>query len=156
LALCAGTNTIAVTMRKLDYGDKLQILREQITAFENTWHWGGQAQDEFRELMKCNNTDVSQMMVALRAFLGEYDMMAYLTMMANRLMEMHRVLKPSGSLYLHCDSKASHYLKIVLDGVFGKDNYLSEIIWKRTSAHSSAHRLSKRGCYYKMVGLILV
>jgi len=112
----------------------------QITAFEDTWHWGGQAQDEFRELMKCGNTDVSQMMEALRAFLGENDMMAYLTMMANRLLEMHRVLKPTGSLYLHCDPTASHYLKIVLDGVFGKLNYRSEIIWKRTSAHSSAHR----------------
>ncbi len=163
-------------MKKLYYGDNLQILREhiadesvdliyldppfnskrdynllfktpkghesdaQITAFEDTWHWGGQAQDEFREIAKCRNTDVAEMMQALRAFLGENDMMAYLTMMANRLLEMHRVLKPTGSLYLHCDPTASHYLKIVLDGVFGKLNYRSEIIWKRTSAHSSAHR----------------
>ena len=79
----------------------------QITAFEDTWHWGEQARDEFRELMKCNNTDVSQMMEALRAFLVENDMMAYLTMMANRLLEMHRVLKPTGSLYLHCDPQAT-------------------------------------------------
>jgi site-specific DNA-methyltransferase (adenine-specific) len=157
-------------MKKLYYGDNLQILRKhvadesvdliyldppfnskrdynllfktpkghesdaQITAFEDSWHWGGQAQDEFRELMKCRNTDVSQMMEALRAFLGENDMMAYLTMMANRLLEMHRVLKPTGSLYLHCDPTASHYLKIVLDGVFGKENYVNEIIWQRTIA----------------------
>jgi DNA modification methylase len=163
-------------MKKLYYGDNLQILREhvadesvdliyldppfnskrdynllfktpkghesdaQITAFEDSWHWGGQAQDEFRELMKCRNTDVSQMMEALRAFLGENDMMAYLTMMANRLLEMHRILKPTGSLYLHCDPTASHYLKIVLDGVFGKANYRSEIIWKRTSGHNGAKR----------------
>jgi DNA modification methylase len=112
----------------------------QITAFEDSWHWGGQAQDEFRELMKCRNTDVSQMMEALRTFLGENDMMAYLTMMANRLLEMHRVLKPTGSMYLHCDPTASHYLKTVLDGVFGKANYRSEIIWKRTSGHNSAKR----------------
>ena len=163
-------------MKKLFYGDNLQILREQIadesvdliyldppfnskrdynllfktpkghesdaqiTAFEDTWHWGGQAQDEFRELMKCNNTEVSQMMEALRAFLGENDMMAYLTMMANRLLEMHRVLKTTGSLYLHCDPTASHYLKIVLDGVFGKLNFRNEITWKRTSGHNDATR----------------
>jgi site-specific DNA-methyltransferase (adenine-specific) len=110
----------------------------QITAFEDTWHWGGQAQDEFREIEQSKNTEVAEMMRALRAFLGENDMMAYLTMMANRLLEMHRVLKPTGSLYLHCDPTASHYLKIVLDGVFGKENYRNEIIWKRTSAHSDA------------------
>ena len=112
----------------------------QITAFEDTWHWGGQAQDEFRELMKCGNTDVSEMMEALRKFLGENDMVAYLTMMCNRLLELHRVLKPTGSLYLHCDPTASHYLKIVLDGVFGKEAFKSEIVWKRTHAHGSAKR----------------
>ncbi|MEQ1516512.1 MAG: DNA methyltransferase [Usitatibacteraceae bacterium] len=163
-------------MKKLFYGDNLQILREhiadesvdliyldppfnskrdynllfktpkghesdaQITAFEDTWHWGGQAQDEFREIEKCNNTDVAEMMLALRSFLGENDMTAYLTMMANRLLEMHRVLKPTGSLYLHCDPTASHYLKIVLDGVFGKLNYRNEITWKRSTSHGNVGR----------------
>ena len=75
---------------------------------------------------------------ALRSFLGENDMMAYLVMMANRLLELHRVLKPTGSLYLHCDPTASHYLKLVLDGVFGKANFRSEISWKRSSAHNDA------------------
>lgn len=84
----------------------------QITAFEDTWHWGEQAEAEFTELINQPNTDVSQMMDALRRFLGENDMMAYLTMMANRLLELHRVLKPTGSLYLHCDPTASHYLKV--------------------------------------------
>src|SRR5205807_2878681 len=109
----------------------------QITAFEDTWHWGEQAEREFDELIRQPNTDVSKMMVALRDFLGANDMMAYLTMMANRLLELHRVLKPTGSLYLHCDPTASHYLKVVLDGVFGKANYRTEIIWKRTSAHAN-------------------
>jgi adenine specific DNA methylase Mod len=76
---------------------------------------------------------VAEMMKALRGFLGENDMMAYLTMMANRLLQLHRVLKPTGSLYLHCDPTASHYLKIVLDGVFGKENFSNEVIWKRTT-----------------------
>ena len=73
------------------------------------------------------------MMQSLRQFLGENDMMAYLVMMANRLIDLRRVLKPTGSLYLHCDPTASHYLKIVLDGVFGHENFLNEIIWKRTA-----------------------
>jgi site-specific DNA-methyltransferase (adenine-specific) len=112
----------------------------QIEAFEDTWHWNEQAEREFDELLHQANTSVADMMRALRGFLGENDMMAYLTMMANRLLELHRVLKPTGSLYLHCDPTASHYLKIVLDGVFGKEKYVNEIIWKRTSAHGNANR----------------
>lgn len=79
-------------------------------------------------------------MQAFRTFLGANDLMAYLSMMAPRLVELHRVLKPTASLYLHCDPTASHYLKILLDAVFGPANFLNEIIWKRTSAHSSAKR----------------
>ena len=79
--------------------------------------------------------DVAELMRALRSFLGENDMMAYLTMMANRLIELHRVLKDTGSLYLHCDPTASHYLKIVLDAAFGKERFESEIIWKRSASH---------------------
>ena len=108
----------------------------QITAFEDSWHWGPQAEREFFELQAQPNTDVAQMMQALRDFLGTNDMMAYLTMMANRLLEMQRVLKPTGSLYLHCDPTASHYLKIVLDGVFGKENYRNEISWLRSQPKS--------------------
>lgn len=112
----------------------------QITAFKDSWRWGEQAEHEFAEIVHCSNTDVSEMMQAMRRFLGENDMMAYLTMMANRLLELHRVMKPTASLYLHCDPTASHYLKVVLDGVFGKKNFHNEIIWKRTSAHSGAKR----------------
>lgn len=108
----------------------------QITAFDDTWHWGEQAEREFSELLHQQNTDVAEMIRSLRRFLKESDLMAYLTMMANRLVELHRVLKSNGSLYLHCDPTASHYLKIVLDTVFGAENFRSEIIWKRTSAHS--------------------
>ena len=104
----------------------------QIEAFEDTWHWGDQAEKEFTELVHQPNTDVSEMIQALRKSLGENDMMAYLTMMANRLLELKRVLTVSGSLYLHCDPTASHYLKVVLDSVFGpenfkKRNYLAQI-----------------------------
>lgn len=112
----------------------------QITAFEDSWHWGEQAAREFEQLLHQPNTSVAEMMHALRRFLGENDMMAYLTMMANRLLELHRVLTPRGSLYLHCDPTASHYLRVVLDGVFGKENMRNEIIWRRTGAHNSARR----------------
>lgn len=108
----------------------------QITAFEDNWHWGEQAEREFAEIIHQSNTEVSEMIQALRRFLGENDMMAYLTMMANRLLELRRVLKPTGSLYLHCDPTASHYLKIVLDGVFGKENYRNEISWLRSQPKS--------------------
>ena len=119
---------------------KGQSSEAQITAFEDSWHWGAQAEREFGEIVRCANTHFSEIVQALRRFLGENDMMAYLTMMANRLLELHRVLKPTGSLYLHCDPTASHYLKIVLDGVFGKQCYLNEIIWKRTTAKSQSFK----------------
>ncbi len=119
---------------------KGQASEAQIEAFEDSWHWNPQAEREFDELLHQPNTDVAEMMKALRAFLGENDMMAYLTMMANRLLQLHRVLKPTGSLYLHCDPTASHYLKIVLDGVFGKENFSNEIIWKRTTPKNDSQQ----------------
>ena len=116
---------------------KGQAADAQITAFDDTWRWGPQAEKEFDELLHQSNTDVAEMIQSLRRFLKETDMLAYLTMMANRLLELHRVLKPTGSLYLHCDPTASHYLKVVLDTVFGAENFQNEIIWKRTSAHAN-------------------
>ncbi len=101
----------------------------QITAFDDSWHWGEQAEREFAELLHQENTDVSEMIQSLRRFLKESDVMAYLVMMTNRLLELHRVLKSSGSLYLHCDPTASHYLKIILDNIFGNENFRNEIIW---------------------------
>src|SRR5512139_2791612 len=112
----------------------------QITAFEDSWHWGDQAEHEFEEILHQPNTDAAEMIQSLRRFLHENDMMAYLVMMCNRLLELHRVLKPTGSLYLHCDPTASHYLKIVLDGVFGKENFRNEIAWRRSRAHNDSKR----------------
>ena len=117
----------------------------QIEAFEDTWHWSPDVTErEYDEVLTQPNTDVAQMMKALVGFLGRNDMTAYLVMMANRLLELHRVLKPTGSLYLHCDPTASHYLKIVLDAVFGKENYRNEITWKRRVGMSSAVHESNR------------
>lgn len=112
----------------------------QITAFDDTWHWGNQAEQEYSELLRQANTDVAALITALRTVLNQTDLMAYLVMMTSRLLELHRVLKPTGSLYLHCDPTASHYLKIVLDGVFGADKFINEIIWQRTSSHNDSKK----------------
>lgn len=94
----------------------------QIEAFEDTWHWNTVAEKAFDEVMQGRNGDVADMLRAMRSFLKDNDMMAYLTHMAVRLVELHRVLKPAGSIYLHCDPTASHYLKVLMDAVFGDDN----------------------------------
>lgn len=108
----------------------------QIAAFEDTWHWDRQAEETYKELVTEAPDYVGRMIAALREFIGPNQMMAYLVMMAARLVELHRVLKPTGSLYLHCDPTASHYLKVILDTIFGGNYYRAEITWKRSSAHS--------------------
>jgi len=111
----------------------------QIQAFEDTWQWDQNAiQTYTREVEK--GGPVADALRAFNLILGDSNMMAYLTMMAPRLQELRRVLKPTGSLYLHCDPTASHYLKVLLDMVFGAENFRNEIVWKRTSAHSSANK----------------
>ena len=111
----------------------------QIKAFEDTWSWNQESEAVYRALTE-QASQVKEVLEAFMTFLGRNDMMAYLTMMAPRLVELRRVLKPTGSLYLHCDPTASHYLKLLLDAVFGQDKFRNEIIWKRTSAHSGSKR----------------
>jgi site-specific DNA-methyltransferase (adenine-specific) len=112
--------------------------RAQIEAFEDTWHWGDEAELAFDGVMTSQNANAAEMLRSMRAFLRENDMMAYLSMMAVRLLELRRVLRPTGSLYLHCDTTACHYLKILLDAVFDPINFRSEITWKRTNVHSDS------------------
>ena len=107
-----------------------------IEAFDDTWAWGPSAEDALADIRASGNHKLHTLMAAIRTALGDNALMAYLAMMAVRLIELHRVLKDTGSLYLHCDPTASHYLKLVLDAVFGAENYRNEIIWKRTTAHS--------------------
>jgi site-specific DNA-methyltransferase (adenine-specific) len=115
----------------------------QIEAFEDTWHWNESAERAFDEVVTGPHSDASIMLRAMRSALGENDMMAYLAMMAVRLIELHRVLKPTGSLYLHCDPTASHYLKTLLDAIFDVRNYRNEIVWKRTSSHNDTKRFGR-------------
>lgn len=111
----------------------------QAQAFRDTWTWGNEAEWAYKEIMR-QGGPTARLIDALRSALGHSDMMAYLVMMAVRLQELHRKLKGTGSLYLHCDPTASHYLKVLLDAVFAPDKFLNEVIWKRTSAHSSSKR----------------
>ncbi|MCK4623779.1 MAG: restriction endonuclease [Phycisphaerae bacterium] len=111
----------------------------QIKAFEDTWEWNPESARACQEIIEAGGR-VSEVTQAFRTFLGASDMMAYLAMIVPRLVELRRALKPTGSIYLHCDPAASHYLKILMDAVFGPTNFRNEIIWKRTSGHSDARR----------------
>jgi len=112
----------------------------QIKAFTDTWQWGPTAQNTYHDIVTNGPLKVGRLIGALHDAIGQNDVMAYLVMMTARLIELHRVLKPTGSLYLHCDPTASHYLKLVLDQIFGPTNFRNEIVWKRTSAHNDPGR----------------
>ena len=107
----------------------------QIRAFEDTWTWSTDDEELYADLLT-KGDKVADCLKAFRTFLGPCDMLAYLVMMAPRLVELRRVMKPTASIYLHCDPAASHYLKMLMDAVFHPENFLNEIIWKRTSAHN--------------------
>ena len=111
-----------------------------IEAFDDTWTWGASAKEALLDIESGTNRPLTVMMQAMHSAIGENPLMAYLAMMAVRLVELHRVLKPTGSLYLHCDPTASHYLKLVLDAVFGAENFRNEIIWRRTSSSNNPRR----------------
>jgi len=100
----------------------------QIKAFDDTWHWDHVAAESFQEIVT-DGGEVAQAMVAFRTLLGPSTMLAYLSMMAPRLIELRRILKPTGSIYLHCDPKASAHLRLLMDAVFGAKNFVNEIIW---------------------------
>ena len=131
----------------------------QIKAFTDTWEWTQEAERTFEQdiiMSSAVPSAVKEMIRAFREFVGNNAMMAYLVMMAPRLVELHRVLKPTGSIYLHCDPTASHYLKILMDTVFGKEQFRSEITWKRTTSHNDAVRnygaLIQTSCSYYTKG----
>ncbi len=117
----------------------------QIHAFEDTWAWDreGRVQEVFNQFWLQGPDKPKQLLKSLIDALGHNDVTAYLTMMAPRLVELHRVLKPTGSLYLHCDPTASHYLKVVLDAIFRPDRFANEIIWKRYGAHNDVGQGSR-------------
>jgi len=112
----------------------------QIKAFDDFWHWDREAAATYDQLTTGPRSKAGDLTESLYRFLGPNDMMAYLTMMAVRLVELRRTLKRTGSIYLHCDPTASHYLRLVMDAVFGAECFRNEIIWKRTSAHGGARR----------------
>jgi site-specific DNA-methyltransferase (adenine-specific) len=114
----------------------------QIQAFSDFWHWDSASRDAYGYLTS-NEVDnrVANVAEALHRILGKNDMSAYLFMMTTRLLELHRVLKSSGSLFLHCDPTASHYLKLALDAVFLPNNFRNEIVWRRS--HPKGHAFTR-------------
>ena len=117
--------------------------QSQITAFEDSWHWCQASEVALDEVVNSGRTEAANMLLAMKKLLRESDMMAYLAMMSVRLIELHRTLKDTGSIYLHCDPTASHYLKIIMDAIFSPGHYVNEIIWKRYGAHNDAGQGSK-------------
>jgi site-specific DNA-methyltransferase (adenine-specific) len=116
----------------------------QIEAFEDTWHWDIKAEKTYSEIVEHLPNRIASLIKALRCFLGENDMIAYLVMMAIRLHELHRTLKSTGSIYLHCDPTASHYLKLLMDAIFGIKGFRNEIIWNYgRGAGNTKHALPK-------------
>jgi adenine specific DNA methylase Mod len=115
----------------------------QAEVFRDTWEWGESAASAYEDVMRSSG-DVALALKGLKSWIGQNAMMAYIAMMAARILELRDVLKPTGSLYLHCDPKASHYLKIVLDAVFGHENFRNEITWKRRVGMSSAVHMSNK------------
>jgi site-specific DNA-methyltransferase (adenine-specific) len=120
-------------------GDRAET---QITAFEDTWTWSIQSEQTLVELQRSRG-ELAQLLDLLIHTLGQNSLSAYLVMMAIRLVELHRVLRKTGSLYLHCDTVASHYLKMMLDIIFGAKSFRNEIIWQRTNAHSDSKTWSR-------------
>jgi len=101
----------------------------QILAFTDTWTWGSDDKETYEHLIAKAEPRIASTVEALYRILGPSDMMSYIVMMAPRLIEMKRVLKPTGSIYLHCDMSASHYLKVLMDAVFGVENFLNNVVW---------------------------
>ena len=132
------------------FKEGLQDSPAQVQAFEDSWHWSRDAQATFEELVGVRpsktkiNEQISNLMLAFEKMVGHNDMLAYLTMMTIRLIELRRVLKSTGSIYLHCDPTASHYLKIVMDAIFGKQNFRNEIVWCYRGAGYPAKDFGKR------------
>jgi len=115
----------------------------QIEAFEDTWQWGQAAQGAYEQVVTGPHQKVARMLQAMVEGLGHNDVTAYLSMMAIRLVELHRVLKATGSIYLHCDPTAGPYLRVLLDSVFGPRNFVNEVAWKRTSSHNDPKRFGR-------------
>jgi len=111
----------------------------QSMAFADTWHWGSPVEDALNDLTHSHGR-LAQFLTDITTWLNRDSLSAYLVMMAVRLVEMHGLLKPSGSIYLHCDTSASHYLKMIMDVIFGQTNFRSEIIWKGADAHNDAKK----------------
>lgn len=116
----------------------------KVQAFEDTWRWRPEVERAYEELVNLADQDVERVLRTLRDLLGTGPLLAYLVMIAERLVELRRVLKPEGSLYLHCDPAASHYLKLLLDALFGAENFRNEIVWSYKTGGASQRHFARK------------
>jgi len=127
------------------YRDGTSDATAQVQAFEDTWAWNDEAESAFHEVVTASpNNGAREFLASMQRLIGKNDMLAYLSMMTIRLVELKRVLKPNGSIYLHCDPTMSHYLKVLMDSIFGAGYFRTEIIWQRTTAHNDAKQGRKQ------------
>ena len=111
------------------FGSQTNGKSAQLLAFEDTWSWDEAAAERVEELETRVISPISKTMRGFLLQLGKSGMLAYISYMAERLIECHRILKPTGSIYLHCDQSSSHYLKVLMDSIFGAKNLRNELIW---------------------------
>ena len=131
------------TQYNILFGDKTNGKTAQLMAFDDTWQWDGAAAERVKTLKGMKASNVWKAIAGLETCVGETGMLAYLSYMAERLMECHRLLKPTGSIYLHCDPTASHYLKMLMDSLFGAGNFKNEIIWYYKNASRGKKQFAK-------------
>ena len=116
----------------------------RIRGFSDVWRWNPDSEAQIAEWMNDRRTGIGDLILSFQRFLGRSQMMAYLTMMTPRLQQLHRVLKPSGSIFLHCDPGASHYLKLLMDAIFGINQFQNEIVWSYKSGGATSRRFSRK------------
>ena len=120
------------------FGDAGNGKTAQVMAFEDSWHWGPSAAERVERIQRAIAHPANASISGLHGIVGDSGMMSYLSYMAERLAELRRVLKPNGTIYLHCDPTASHYLKVLMDDVFGAERFRNEVVWRRTKGRSDA------------------
>ncbi len=130
------------TVRLHEHGTQRAV--QEVPAFDDRPRWGPESEDAYHRLLDQGPKSVSDLLHAVHGFLGKGSMTAYLVMMATRLLELHRTLRSTGSIYLHCDPTASHYLKLIMDAIFGPRMFRNEIAWNRSHTRSSISRVYRR------------
>ena len=126
------------------FRDSSLSIKPQLKAFDDMWLWDDKSEVRVAQIKNAIANPASKVIAGFEQFIRQSPMLSYTSYMAQRLFEMHRVLKDTGSIYLHCDPTASHYLKLVMDAVFGEKNFRNEIVWCYTRMSAKGQRQLSR------------